>query len=734
MGGIRRRDTRVIGLLAGAAAATVIVLVLVVGLVGRGPVSPAPTAPVTAAPAVGPVVFYETVEAEGSTLYARSLDGRSLPRRVAVRTDVDYGPTWTVDPTARVAVAVVPADRDQALVGVDVASGATRWEIRTPPAPVDDAVWTTDGRRLAIASIAAGEGEVREVLVIDAATGALVRARIPDLAVIHGFDDGGAVVLRERVGDERSTRPVWRFLRLDPASGTVQQLPAPPDVPPASGLIDDVAPGSGLGVDTIQSETDGHVEIRVWPLAGGAPRVLADAPSIDRLAIDPAAGGVAFATAGVVRYVTWDGRTSDIVHGDDAIADFGWSASGDYIWVAADTRDGSVLTVIERATARAVQLPKTGRAPQMLLVRVLGGVPLPEPPLPASEPTPTPTAGPSGSDVAGFAGLLSSWVERGDDGHDRIHLERLVPTDGGGLRTAAEMTPIDLGPGGEDGGSVEPRIIPRPGSHDVLVWVVDGSRGWLWHGTGVSERLALPADWPTASDDIAWRADGRALAASAGVPTDAGEFEGVFAVAELGAARTTFVPLTGEYDRLEGWWSDAELRVGHGICSDGCGGRYATSARLRISDGRLRQMTPADRGRGTVDTVSWRGGDLVLSVVNDDRSDDIAIAWPAALGGPDTVDPIGFSADGRRLLVSRVDGEGVDVLALDDPVGGAVAGRVRDPRPMLIGRIAGRSLQLDVRPAGDWALVRDRVDDVGLVRLSDGRAWPAPRDRSFVWN
>jgi hypothetical protein len=44
-----------------------------------------------------------------------------------------------------------------------------------------------------------------------------------------------------------------------------------------------------------------------------------------------------------------------------------------------------------------------------------------------------------------------------------------------------------------------------------------------------------------------------------------------------------------------------------------------------------------------------------------------------------------------------------------------------------------RGLQIDVSPDGGWATVVDRVDNVRLVRLSDGRSWAVDRDRILVW-
>ena len=176
------------------------------------------------------------------------------------------------------------------------------------------------------------------------------------------------------------------------------------------------------------------------------------------------------------------------------------------------------------------------------------------------------------------------------------------------LAACAPGTP-DLGysPSGSvsyDGGP-EVHLLPRPASGDVLVWVdaSERSAGWLWDGGAGLTPLDLPADWPEIAYDVAWRADGRAVAGSAGRVNARDEFEGIFVVAEIGGSRTTIVPIVGDYDRLEGWWSRDELRVGHGICTEGCEGRYASSARLRIADRRLVEMRVADRADAPIDEV-----------------------------------------------------------------------------------------------------------------------------------
>src|SRR5436190_14304117 len=129
---------------------------------------------------------------------------------------------------------------------------------------------------------------------------------------------------------------------------------------------------------------------------------------------------------------------------------------------------------------------------------MLDDAPLPAQALPAADPTPTPTPGPSGADVAGFDGVLSSRIDR-TGGHWFVHVERLVPTSAGGMRTAATMPAIDAGlAGGPDDAGPVVQLLARPGTADILVWVTTdaASSGWLWDGAAAAASLELPKDWP----------------------------------------------------------------------------------------------------------------------------------------------------------------------------------------------------------------------------------------------
>lgn len=722
-------------------AGIVAVAAIVVATIGGGPIRPGPSLPPGGSPdgagpseppIPAPIVYYEILDADGSSLMERRLDGRSLARRVAQRTDVDYGRTWSVSPAGTLAVAIVPGLDEQELAALDIATGQPRWSVRTPVAPLDQAVWSADGRRFALATLGS-DVRRREAIVVDAATGQFRGTEIPEDAILQGFDPGGGLIVRRRL-PTAETEAAWQFLRIDPTTGISRPVGAPSSVGPATDGIEDVHPAAGLAVDSVFAAGADGTTIRLWSLAGGPARPIATLSSIDRIAIDPAGTGVAVGAARTVRFVRFDGGSSDIFSGPDPVADFGWSAAGDYLAVATD-RKGPNLAVVERATGRTVTLPQPDLVAQSLFVRIVGGTPLPAEPLPAQEPVPSATAGPSGPDIAGFSGVLSGWVE--DVGARRTaRVLRQVPTEGGGVRVAATMPPIDLGPVDVPVEGGPPMVLlPRPASNDILVWLAtpDGSRGWLWDGAEGVTSLALPEDWPADAYDLAWRPDGGALAASAGRPSDDGGFEGIFVVAALDDRATTVIPIVGAYDRLEGWWSDAELQVGHGICAEGCEGRYAESARLRIRDGRQVELTVADRARGAIDAVTWNGTSIELSLINDDGSDDIVVDLPAAFGSGDELDVLGFAGDRRTLLVAHQTADGVEVHGVADPIGRAVDGRVADPSPSLLGRVPGRGLRIDVSPDAAWAFATDRIDNVRLVRLADGRTWPLDRDRLLAW-
>jgi hypothetical protein len=595
------------------------------------------------------------------------------------------------------------------------------------------AVWSPDGRRMA-AILDDPDPVRREIVIVDATTGAVRFPVIPEDAYLQGFTPDGALILRRHVVDETSFASSWRFLRIEPSGVTAVEIPGFPDVQPAGDGYEAAAPRVRTAVDQGVAAGRSDATVRAWDLEHGTSRVLATFPTLDRIVLDPAGTGVAVSVGGTVRFVTLDGQGSDVFTGADSIADVDWSAAGDYLVVTTD-QPRSGLTIVERASGRTVVVPQVEPALYVRFVAMPGGVALPPKPLPAAEPTPTPTPGPSGADVPHVAGILAGWVDE-STGRLVVHAQRLVPTEAGGLRVATELPPVDLG-AVEPGNDTTPGValVPRPGSSDVLLALsaTEGTTISLWSADGSVAPYPLPTDWPADTSDIAWRPDGRAIAASADRPTADGGAETVFAVAAEGDRHTTVIAAPGAYDRLEGWWSATELRVGHGGCFDTCAGPYAESARLRVADRHLTQLGPADRATAAIDELAVDGDQLVLSVISGESSDDLRIDWPATLGPASALTPIGPFADARDVFVSRSVGATTELYRIGDVVGRARDGRLAAPDPVLVATIAGHDLDIDVSPDREWALVTDRVGQVRLVRLVDGRAWPVDAGRVLAW-
>src|SRR5439155_13714731 len=108
MGSLRGLRGRGVGLGSGIVGAVIVVALTASAPTDRRDVAGASPSTSVAPDPAGPVVYYEVLDADGSRLMERRLDGHSLAREIAVRTDVDYGRTWTVDPTGTIAIAMIP--------------------------------------------------------------------------------------------------------------------------------------------------------------------------------------------------------------------------------------------------------------------------------------------------------------------------------------------------------------------------------------------------------------------------------------------------------------------------------------------------------------------------------------------------------------------------------------------------------------------------------------------------
>jgi hypothetical protein len=280
-------------------------------------------------------------------------------------------------------------------------------------------------------------------------------------------------------------------------------------------------------------------------------------------------------------------------------------------------------------------------------------------------------------------------------------------------------------------------LLPRPGSPDILVWVEGpaGAQAWLWAPGGVRRELRLPADWPPRTSDVNWRPDGLALAAAAYETGADDTTRSGFVIGSLGGG-TKWLEVPAGYDRLEGWWTQDELLVGHGICTEGCPGRYSYSARLSVADAMLRQFSATQDGRLPIHLAypDESGRAIVLSAVNEDPTHDIRIDWPPSIPAEGGLEVIGWSARPRSLFVVARTAAGPGVYRIDDPIGRARAGHVTDPAPVRVGGLPSAGfVSVSISPDGRWAEVSDRTGASQLIELASGRTWPIDPAAMVVW-
>jgi hypothetical protein len=181
--GRRRSDGGTWAVVAGGVAT--VVVVVAVGL-ARPAVTPEPAPrPGTAstAPGVGPVVYSEIVDADGSVLVERRLDGQSLPRRVASgpsRGRADLVGRSRPD-RRRAAVAGRAGWR---LDAVSIVDGSELWTVDIAGVDLGEAVWSSDGHRLALIDRPEDAGPTQRSSSTSA-TAHGVRTILPDDAVLQ---------------------------------------------------------------------------------------------------------------------------------------------------------------------------------------------------------------------------------------------------------------------------------------------------------------------------------------------------------------------------------------------------------------------------------------------------------------------------------------------------------------------------------------------------------------------
>jgi hypothetical protein len=679
----------------------------------------------------GVVVYYEVLDADGALLYERVLDGVSLPRFIVERPSSDFSRTYTVDPPGRTALASISAEGKTTLEAIDIAAGTTLWTVQTPILEQESGVWSADGRRWAalVAEVDFAAGP--SVLIADIASGATALVALNERAWPQGFTSTGTLVLTERADDFTAAVP-WRFVAIDAATGGLLRLSSPPSVGPHSVYADDVAPAQGIGVTHFPlDEEDIRTTIQVRDLKGGQWRPLADFETVDRLLFAPAGDVIAAEADGKTVLVDLAGRVTELWDGPD-YSELIWSASGQYLGVSGwDER--SVVAVIERSTGRVIELPLPESIAEGRLVAIVGREPLPAIALPpGGDPAPSPPPEPTGPPIAGAPGILVGWIERVDD-IPVAHVEVRQPTEDGGIRTVATMPPIvfdDL-----EGQEATLSAVARPTYPDVLVKVdSDGlTRAWLWDPSAGRQPFPFPEGWPPSVGRIVWRPDGQAIASEA---FDAGAgADAVLVVAELDTSIVRQLAVPDEYSILEGWWSNEELRVGHDICTEGCPGRFAYSARLGVDDGRLRPFGPDERPQMPIHLplVEFEPlPEIILSSINALAADDIRVSWPVALPAIDGNIAL-WAGAGRDLLVGAPASNGIDLYRIEDPIGRARDGRLERPAPTFVATLPPGAEAPQASPDGRWLLVSDRTGGKTLVELDLNRQWSLGPGRGAEW-
>jgi hypothetical protein len=722
------------------AAAVAAAAIVAVAAIGRTPAPPSrdvtgppsfttPTRP----PAGSVIAYYEVLDADGSLLYERVLDGVSLPRLVVERPSADFSRTYTVDPTGQVALAAVSSAGNAELEAIDVFSGDSLWRVRTPVLEMESAVWSSDGRRWAALVGEVDLAAEPSVLIADVSSGSTVLVALQERAWPQGFASSGALVLTERSEDLDVPAP-YRFLAVDPASGGIARLPSAPPVGPHSVFADDVAPARGLAVAAFSiDDAQPGISIQVRELKAGPWRPLATFDTIDRVLFTPAGDAITAIADGKVVLVDLAGNITELWDGPD-YADLSWSPSGQFLGVSG-WDDRSIVAVVERATQRAIELPLPERIAEARLVTVLGSGPLPANALPpGGDPEPVPPVEPTGPAVDGGPGIVVGWIER-VEGVPVGHAEIRVPTEDGGIRTLATMPPIrmdDL-----EGQDVWLTTLPRPGTSDVLIKAdSDGlTRNWLWSPEEGRRPFPFPKGWPRATSEIAWRPDGLALAS---VTFDEGfeDGESVIVIADLAAGSVRRLAVPDDYSLLAGWWSQDELLMGHDVCTEGCPGRYSNSLRLRVTDGRMRPFGPREHPATPVHSAQVEFDpepEIILSSINDEAADDVRIRWPAGLPAIDGSIVLWSSPDGA-LLVGAPTEMGLDLYRIDDPLGRARGGIVERPAPTIIATLPLGAEGPQLSPDARWMLVTDRTGGVGLVELASGRRWDLGPGRELHWS
>ena len=697
-------------------------------------------------PIDGPTVWYSVLGNGRLTLYERRLDGRAEPIELAFRPSNREGQSeFMVDPDGRT---ILFAQRASGRTTIEpIARAAPQappaWRVDIPSADFRNGLWSPDGRYWAGYS---NRGRATHVIVVDATAGRVSTFPLQEDESVQGFTGTGAeLAMRTGRPSANTGGAAFRFATIDPSSGvrqdtTLEEL----DLLPQSTDHTEVAPYAGIWL----AEDYGRRQIVVGDLRTGARYDVGspglsfwwtafshDASEVFTVAAagDDACGGRRY----VMQAADLDGGTRVLWDGAAAPLDFTFAVTGDYVgfdaWIE---YVGSAMVVVDTISGRSTVLPTPPGSYLGSVLAIHGGSRLPDPAVPQVPASPPPEL-PAGELLAGAPQLATGAVE-----YDAvtcqatIRVRLLAPTVDGGLAIVDELEPAVFRDVERTDAWVD--LAPRPHSNQILVGYggKDAFEQFLWTpdpgrrpgSTPKIEALPLPADWPEHLAPGSWRGDGKAIGLGS-------TRRGNYLWFELGDETTHRVRIREQWQQVIGWSSDGdEILIMRNGCIDFCDVVETWAARVRLSDGRVRDVTqraPADAlASSTLRGVSVHSGLAAYQDVRDGRRidfsqglgvpGDFSFQWPKRAGRLAGDSREVWSQDGRSLYVVAKMGDGRALFRIDDPREGVAL------RPKLLGRLpAGAELD-QVEFGGTWAEVGISALGTcreGLVDLSTGQAY-----------
>lgn len=705
---------------------------------------PATRPPASGPPAAidGPTVWYSVLGNGRLTLYERKLDGRSEARELAsIASEEEGDASFIVSPDLRI-VLLEDSDRGGSRlrpVDLEDPDRPPAWTVRVSRLYVRNGIWSPDDRYWATFT---DHGNDTSFVVVDTFTGAVSETPLQRGEAVQGFQGSGPAFV-VRVGEPAPGRNATdvRFSIADAESGERHEVSVDAlEVAMRSAYFDEVAPAGWLWAN----RDYGRNELIVGDLRSGEQHKVADTgyqqfdftfiPSRDDLLTTAYAGEddcganryvvQAASLAGRSRWL-WDGTTHPLnyvfaLEGDFAGFD-GWI---EYV--------GSSMVVIDIVSGTSVELPMPEGSYLGQLLAIRGGTRLPPEPIAPPSPVPAEPDQPPAKLVAGAPHLATGSVD-----HDpatckaTIHVQLMAPAVDGTMTVVDELPPVVLDDVERTEAWVD--LVQRPHSRQILVGYGDKDHfeQFLWtpepgRSSGSvpkTEPLPLPADWPKPLAPGSWRPDGDAIGLGS-------TRRGTYVWFELGDDVTHRVRGLEPWRQVIGWSADGtEILIGRNGCIDFCDVVQTWAARIRLSDGRSRDLTANDPARGRAS--GWSRGVSVHSGLAPYRhgaridfsqglrvSGDFSLRWPARAGRLAGNSGMIWSGDGRSLYVVADTDDGRALFRIDDPRAGVPL------HPVLVGRLPARAELDQVEIADTWVEVGvDRFGTCreGLVDLSTGR-------------